>query len=133
MVFLSPPILKMSCSLSSAWITTPALRKRRALKKAWVTKWKIAGGPCAGPQGKEHVAHLAYGGIGKDPLYVFLREGACAGDKKSHAADQGDDELDIGCEDEERMHPRYQIDPSRYHGGRVDEGAYRSRTGHGVG
>ena len=37
-----PPILRMSCSPPSAWITLPAPRKRQALKKAWVTTWKIA-------------------------------------------------------------------------------------------
>ena len=31
-----PPILRMSCSPPSAWITLPAPRKRQALKNAWV-------------------------------------------------------------------------------------------------
>ena len=39
---LRPPILRMSCSSETAWITEPAPRKRSALKKAWVAKWKIA-------------------------------------------------------------------------------------------
>ena len=38
----SPPILRTSCSPPRAWITLPAPRKRQALKKAWVTRWKIA-------------------------------------------------------------------------------------------
>ena len=37
-----PPILRMSCSPPSAWITLPAPRKRQALKKACVYRWKIA-------------------------------------------------------------------------------------------
>ncbi len=37
----SPPILCMSCSSLMAWITDPAPRKRSALKKAWVMRWKI--------------------------------------------------------------------------------------------
>ncbi len=38
----SPPILVMSCSPCRAWITLPDPRNRQALKKAWVTTWKIA-------------------------------------------------------------------------------------------
>ena len=41
-IFLrSPPILRMSVSLPMAWITLPAPRKSRALKKAWVIRWKM--------------------------------------------------------------------------------------------
>jgi hypothetical protein len=39
--FLRPPIRSMSCSPDSAWITLPEPRKRSALKKAWVMRWKI--------------------------------------------------------------------------------------------
>ena len=35
-----PPILRMSCSPLMAWITEPEPRKRQALKKACVTRWK---------------------------------------------------------------------------------------------
>ena len=41
-LFFSPPILRMSCSPESAWITEPEPRKSRALKKACVYRWKIA-------------------------------------------------------------------------------------------
>ena len=34
--FARPPILRMSCSPESAWITLPAPRNRQALKNAWV-------------------------------------------------------------------------------------------------
>jgi hypothetical protein len=37
-----PPIRRMSCSSCSPWMTEPAPRKSRALKKAWVTMWKMA-------------------------------------------------------------------------------------------
>jgi hypothetical protein len=37
----SPPIFRRSCSPASAWMTEPAPRKRSALKKAWVTRWKM--------------------------------------------------------------------------------------------
>ena len=40
--FASPPILRMSCSPESAWITLPAPRNRQALKNACVTTWKMA-------------------------------------------------------------------------------------------
>ncbi len=38
---LSPPILRRSCSPWRPWITLPAPRKSSALKKAWVTRWKM--------------------------------------------------------------------------------------------
>jgi hypothetical protein len=37
-----PPILRMSCSPSTAWITEPESRKSRPLKKPWLIRWKIA-------------------------------------------------------------------------------------------
>ena len=42
MRFASPPILRMSCSPDSAWITLPAPRNRHALKNAWVSRWNTA-------------------------------------------------------------------------------------------
>ena len=38
----SAPILFMSCSPPIPWITEPAHRNSRALKKAWVIRWKMA-------------------------------------------------------------------------------------------
>ena len=38
----SPPILRMSCSPPSAWITEPEPRKSSALKKACVNRWNTA-------------------------------------------------------------------------------------------
>ncbi len=40
--FRSAPIFFMSCSSCMPWMTEPAPRKSRALKKAWVTMWKMA-------------------------------------------------------------------------------------------
>jgi len=37
-----PPILFMSCSSWTPWITLPEPRKSRPLKKPWVMRWKIA-------------------------------------------------------------------------------------------
>ena len=42
MRFASPPMLRMSCSPPSAWITLPAPRNRQALKKACVYRWNTA-------------------------------------------------------------------------------------------
>ncbi len=36
-----PPILFMSCSPPSAWMTEPAHRNSRPLKNAWVMTWKM--------------------------------------------------------------------------------------------
>ena len=38
----SIPMRRMSCSSCMPWITEPAPRNSSALKKAWVTMWKIA-------------------------------------------------------------------------------------------
>ncbi len=40
--FRRPPIRRMSCSPTSAWMTMPAARKSSALKKACVIRWNIA-------------------------------------------------------------------------------------------
>ena len=40
--FDSPPIWRMSCSSSTAWMTEPEPRNSRPLKKPWVMRWKIA-------------------------------------------------------------------------------------------
>ena len=37
----SPPMRRRSCSPPRAWITAPAPRKSRALKKAWVVRWNM--------------------------------------------------------------------------------------------
>ena len=36
----SPPICIISCSSCAPWMTEPDPRNRRALKKAWVIRWK---------------------------------------------------------------------------------------------
>ena len=38
----TPASLRMSCSPARAWMTTPAARKRSALKNACVIRWNIA-------------------------------------------------------------------------------------------
>ena len=57
-----------------AWITEPEPRNSRPLKKAWVTRWKIADriGPHTG--GQEHVAQLGDRRIGQDLLDVGLSQ-----------------------------------------------------------
>ena len=37
-----PPMRFMSCSSCRPWMTEPAPRNSSALKKAWVTMWKMA-------------------------------------------------------------------------------------------
>src|SRR5271157_413190 len=41
-LFLSPPMRRISCSPPNEWITEPEQRKSRALKKACVNRWKMA-------------------------------------------------------------------------------------------
>ena len=50
MYFHSPPILRMSCSWCMPKITLPAPKNKRALKKAWVIKWKMAIGYAETPR-----------------------------------------------------------------------------------
>ena len=47
-----PPILCMSCSSCMPWMTEPAPRKSRPLKKAWVTRWKMAAPKAPAPQAR---------------------------------------------------------------------------------
>ncbi len=42
MCLRSPPIFRMSCSSCMPWMTEPAARNIRPLKKAWVIMWKPA-------------------------------------------------------------------------------------------
>src|SRR3989442_13884546 len=53
----SAPILRMSCSPESAWITLPEPRKRSALKNAWVIRWKIPAAK-APTRSEEHTSEL---------------------------------------------------------------------------
>ncbi len=48
----SPPILRMSCSPDMPWMTQPEPRKRRALKKAWVARWKMPATKAPTPQAR---------------------------------------------------------------------------------
>ena len=43
MNFCRPPMRRMSCSSCRPWMTEPEPRNSRALKKAWVIMWKMAG------------------------------------------------------------------------------------------
>ena len=63
----SPPIFRMSCSSARPWITEPAPRNSSALKKACVTRWKIAATGRADPERQEHVAELADGRVRHAP------------------------------------------------------------------
>ena len=42
----------MSCSPDMAWMTEPEPRNSRALKKAWVMRWKIPAAKAPTPQAR---------------------------------------------------------------------------------
>ncbi len=47
-----PPMRRMSCSPPRAWITEPAPRNSKPLKKAWVIRWKMPAENAATPQAR---------------------------------------------------------------------------------
>ena len=51
----------------------------------------------AGAQGQEHVAELADGRVGQDPLQVGLRQGDQRGQQGREAADRGNRFLGVGA------------------------------------
>jgi hypothetical protein len=86
-----PPMLRMSCSPSTAWMTEPAQRNSSALKKACVNRWKMAGAIGADAERDEHVAELRAGRIGDDALDVVLHEADGRREEGGDRADDGDD------------------------------------------
>ena len=86
----------------------------------------------ADAQGKHHVAQLRKGGVGENPLDVFL--GAGDDRRKDHGEGtyhhnqlQG-----VVADGEEGEKPCHQIHARHHHGGAVDDGADRGRAFHGV-
>jgi len=85
--FHKPPIRRRSCSPPRLWITAPAARKSSALKKACVTRWKMALNkpPRAA---HEHIAELRDRRVGQHPLDVVLHQGDGRGEngrQRTHA------------------------------------------------
>ncbi|OPY53996.1 MAG: hypothetical protein A4E51_01036 [Methanosaeta sp. PtaU1.Bin055] len=63
MCFRTPPISLMSL-VPTAWMTLPAQRKRRALKKEWPIRWKIetptAVAPTAAPNPRAAIMYPSW-------------------------------------------------------------------------
>ena len=74
--FAMPPIAKTSRSWPRAFITAPAARKRRDLKRAWVARWNIGARPRRDAEGEEHIAYLAHRRVGEYPFEIALCDGA---------------------------------------------------------
>ncbi len=67
-------MLRMSCSPLMAWMTEPAPRNSRALKKACVKTWKTPAANAPDAEREEHVSQLRDGGIGQHALDVVLHQ-----------------------------------------------------------
>src|SRR6185312_2327859 len=89
-------------------------------------------GPAA-PEGDEHEAELADGGIGEDFLDIGLGDGHEAGEDGGDEANDGDDEHRPIGDFKERQEPGTEVDAGDDHGGGVDEGADGRRALHGIG
>ena len=116
------------------WITIPAARKRSALKKACVMRWKIANGVRADARshGEEHVPELAHRGVREDALDVPLDESDPAGDEEGDQPEHGREVLDVGRGLEDEMRAADQVDARRDHRRRVDQGGDGCRALHRV-
>ena len=77
-----PPMLRMSCSPASAWITLPAPRKSSALKNACVIRWKMPAENAPAAEAQEHVAELRNRRVGEDLLDVVLRQADGRGEER---------------------------------------------------
>ena len=89
--------------------------------------------PGADAEAEKHVADLGYRRIRENPLDVVLGHGGESRHQQGDQPDPGDEQLNVGREFEQRMGAGDQVNARRDHGGRVDQGADRSRARHGVG
>ena len=128
-----PPILRMSCSPPTPWMTEPAPRKSRALKKAWVIRWKTAGRVGGDSGGHEHVAQLGDRGVGEDALDVGLGDADGGGEEAGEGADDGDGQQRDGRAAEDEVGAAHHVDAGGDHGGGVDERGDRRGALHRVG
>src|SRR5260221_7068376 len=84
---------------------------------------KDAGGKGADSAGQEHVAELAYGGVGEDALDVGLHEADGGGEQRRGAADDRYDEHGGWRVGEKNVRTRDDGNSRGDHGGGVDQGA----------
>ena len=126
-------MLRMSCSPLMAWMTDPAPRNNRALKKAWVKTWNSARRERADAEGEEHVSQLRDGGVGQHALDVVLHQGDGGGKQRGECADDRHGLHRAGSKHEQRIRARHHVHAGGDHGRGVDQGGNRRGAFHGVG
>ena len=110
----------------------PRAQEQQRLEEGVGQQVKGGGGQRPGPDPQHHVADLADGGIGQDPLQVTLGTGAGGGVEGREPSGNGNGGQGNGRRAYQREHAGQQVDPGRDHGGGVDLGRDRRGTGHGV-
>ena len=115
-------------------MTLPAPRKRQALKKACVTRWKMRAAVGADAERQEHVAELGDRRVGEHLLDVVLDDGDRRREERRQPRRSRRSRADASgaCRYEPDMRA-HQVDARGHHGRGMDQRGDRRRAGHGVG
>ena len=123
----------MSCSWWSADDHRAGAEEEQGLEEGVSHEVEDRRRPGADPEGEEHVADLADGGVGEHAFDVGLDQRAASREQQGRRTDDGDDGHGERRQHEDHVGAGDEIDTGGDHGRGVDQGADRGRAGHGVG